>query len=135
MLSEVGNAVAGLLPVAAGRGKLAEAAAGYLREVKRRGLAVVVSALQMVLPVFTQVIVDRVLVEHLGAVAHQQGGGHRQAVCTHGRQRGNVPCNAAGPTGVGCVEGHHATGRAAFLRNVFARIVGVAACRQVGSHG
>ena len=36
---QVGNAVAGLAPVAAGRGKLAEAARGYLREVRRRGLS------------------------------------------------------------------------------------------------
>ncbi len=36
---EVGNAVAGLVPVAAGRDKLASAALEYLREAKRRGLA------------------------------------------------------------------------------------------------
>jgi hypothetical protein len=34
---QVGNAVAGLLPIAAGRGKLAEAAVDYLREAKKRG--------------------------------------------------------------------------------------------------
>jgi predicted DNA-binding WGR domain protein len=33
----VGNAVAGLIPVAAGRGKLAEAAVEYLREAKKKG--------------------------------------------------------------------------------------------------
>jgi hypothetical protein len=36
---EVGNAVAGLAPLAAGRDKLAAAALEYLREAKRRGLA------------------------------------------------------------------------------------------------
>jgi hypothetical protein len=40
---EVGNAVAGLIPVAAGRGKLAEAALDYLREAKRRGHADVIA--------------------------------------------------------------------------------------------
>jgi hypothetical protein len=39
---EVGNGVAGLLPVAAGRGRLAEAALDYLREVKARGFAGVI---------------------------------------------------------------------------------------------
>jgi hypothetical protein len=39
---QVGNAVAGLLPIAAGRGKQAEAATEYLREIKRRGLAAVI---------------------------------------------------------------------------------------------
>src|SRR5262249_48930712 len=34
---QVGNAVAGLVPVAAGRGKLAEAAVEYLREAKKKG--------------------------------------------------------------------------------------------------
>jgi predicted DNA-binding WGR domain protein len=34
-----GNAIAGLIPTAAGRGKLAEAALDYLREAKRRGHA------------------------------------------------------------------------------------------------
>jgi Domain of unknown function (DUF4132) len=38
----VGNAVAGLIPVAAGRGRLAEAATEYLREVRRRGFTPVV---------------------------------------------------------------------------------------------
>ena len=49
------------------------------------GLAVVVSVLQMVLPVFTQVIVDRVLVEqdlsllHLLIVGHGRDDGvHRR---------------------------------------------------------
>ncbi len=41
---QVGNAVAGLLPLAAGRGKLGDAARQYLREVKRRGLADVIAA-------------------------------------------------------------------------------------------
>ncbi len=40
---EVGNAVAGLLPLAAGRGKLADVARGYLRRVKRRDLAGVIA--------------------------------------------------------------------------------------------
>src|SRR5262249_26963042 len=40
---EVGNAVAGLLPVAAGRAKLADAARGYLRRVKRRDLDAVIA--------------------------------------------------------------------------------------------
>ncbi|MFO0930886.1 MAG: DUF4132 domain-containing protein [Gemmataceae bacterium] len=35
---QVGNAVAGLLPLAGGRGKLADAARNYLRELTRRGL-------------------------------------------------------------------------------------------------
>jgi hypothetical protein len=35
---QVGNAVAGLLPVAAGRGRLAEAALDYLRAIKDKGL-------------------------------------------------------------------------------------------------
>lgn len=35
---QVGNAVAGLLPLAGGRGKLGDAARLYLRDVKRRGL-------------------------------------------------------------------------------------------------
>ena len=39
---QVGNAVAGLAPVAVGRGKLADAARGYLREVRRRGLSEVI---------------------------------------------------------------------------------------------
>src|SRR5262249_24534614 len=34
---QVGNAIAGLIPVAAGRGKLAEAAVEYLREKKQQG--------------------------------------------------------------------------------------------------
>ena len=34
---QVGNAIAGLIPVAAGRGKLAEAAIEYLREAKKKG--------------------------------------------------------------------------------------------------
>jgi hypothetical protein len=34
---QVGNAIAGLIPVAAGRGKLAEAAVDYLREAKKQG--------------------------------------------------------------------------------------------------
>src|SRR5206468_1207486 len=41
---QVGNAVAGLLPVAAGRGKLAEAALDYLREAKRKGFAAFIEA-------------------------------------------------------------------------------------------
>jgi hypothetical protein len=40
---EVGNAVAGLLPLAAGRGRLADAARAYLRTLKRRGLDEVIS--------------------------------------------------------------------------------------------
>lgn len=39
---QVGNAVAGLLPLAGGRGKLGDAARNYLRELKRRGLAGVI---------------------------------------------------------------------------------------------
>jgi predicted DNA-binding WGR domain protein len=34
---QVGNAITGIVPVAAGRGKLAEAAVEYLREVKKKG--------------------------------------------------------------------------------------------------
>ena len=39
---QVGNAVAGLVPLATGRGKLADAARSYLREVRRRGLSEVI---------------------------------------------------------------------------------------------
>lgn len=35
--TEVGNAIAGLIPIAAGRGKLAEAAVAYLRDAKKKG--------------------------------------------------------------------------------------------------
>ncbi len=40
--SQVGNAVAGLVPLVAGRGKPAEAALEYLREAKRRGHAALI---------------------------------------------------------------------------------------------
>src|SRR5262249_10558584 len=39
LAEQPGNAVAGLLPVAAGRGKLADAAVEYLRDARRQGLA------------------------------------------------------------------------------------------------
>jgi predicted DNA-binding WGR domain protein len=38
----LGNAVAGLIPTAAGRGKLAEVAVDFLRDVKRRGFAALI---------------------------------------------------------------------------------------------
>ena len=41
---QVGNAVTGLLPTAAGRGKLADAAVEYLREAKKRGHEAVIRA-------------------------------------------------------------------------------------------
>ena len=37
LLEQVGNAIVGLVPVAAGRGKLAEAAVEYLRDAKKKG--------------------------------------------------------------------------------------------------
>jgi hypothetical protein len=40
----LGNAVAGLIPVAAGRGKLAEQALDFLRDAKRRGFEAVIEA-------------------------------------------------------------------------------------------
>ena len=41
---EVGNTITGLLPTAAGRGKLAEAAIEYLREAKRKGHEAIIRA-------------------------------------------------------------------------------------------
>jgi hypothetical protein len=48
---QTGNAVAGLIPTAAGRGKLAEAAIEYLREAKRKGHAgIIAEQLKVALP-------------------------------------------------------------------------------------
>lgn len=59
---QVGNAIAGLLPTAASRGKLAEAAIDYLRDAKRKGHeASIRSALAGVKPEVTESIRKNVL--------------------------------------------------------------------------
>ena len=65
---QVGNAIAGLLPVAAGRGKLAEAAIEYLREAKRKGHeSLVRAAVQGAAPAVAEVVRKSVL-EHVEKV-------------------------------------------------------------------
>src|SRR5262249_56507045 len=60
---EVGNAVAGLVPVAAGEGRRAEAALEYLREAKRRGHAAVIGAQVKRAPAGAAEVVRRLVLE------------------------------------------------------------------------
>jgi hypothetical protein len=79
LAEQVGNAVAGLLPVAAGRGKLAEAAIDYLREVKRKGHeALVRAAVEGAVPAVAEAVRKNVL-EHVEKIYPLLEGAAMQA--------------------------------------------------------
>ena len=61
---QVGNAIAGLLPAAAGRGKLAEAAVEYLREAKKKGREAVIRAALKDAPADVAEAVRKTVLDH-----------------------------------------------------------------------
>lgn len=64
LATNVGNAIHGLVPVAAGRGKLAEAAVDYLREQKRLGREAVIRAAVKAAPADVAEAVRKLVLDH-----------------------------------------------------------------------
>jgi predicted DNA-binding WGR domain protein len=64
LATEVGNAVAGLMPTAAGRGKLANAAIDYLRDQKRQGFEAVIADCLKKAPAEVAAKVKSLVLEH-----------------------------------------------------------------------